>query len=279
VGQAINLVSLLMTLATTLILLRPFTVKRRASALRNTVQIAVYHDQLQELDREMSVGLMDPEQAEMVRAELGRRIIKEVKASTIDVASPTSSRSPYLVFIIVVLTVAYLTNAVESTPELLFGARARETPQTGIELNSGMMAIRERLRSNPQSDNSWRDLTALYLEEGRYVDAERELRSGIIRYGANAERLDDLGQVLIDQNEGLVSGESLALFKQAKQILPYDIRANFFIALSLEQSGRDAEAKSAFEAIAGRLPADAPELPVVLRHISETAAKQIERLD
>jgi len=277
VVQLINLVTLLMTVATALILIRPLRVKRLEGRSHDAVQIAVYHDQLHELDREVFMGLIDPGQAELVRAELGRRILKEARTRPADRSPATPSRSSYLVFIIVVLAGGYLTNAVASTPELLFGAGTRETQTSGVELNSRMTSLRERLQSDPHNDSSWRDLTALFLREGRYADAERALREGIVRYGPNAERLDDLGQVLIERNNGVVVRESLALFEQVVEILPNDIRANFFSALSLEQSGQNAEAQSAFGSIADRLPADAPELPLVLHRLSEIAAKDSDR--
>jgi cytochrome c-type biogenesis protein CcmH len=56
---------------------------------------------------------------------------------------------------------------------------------------------------------------------------------------------------------------------QILAIEPDNPRAKFYLALGQEQAGSQAEARSAFEAIARSSPADAPWLPLVNEHIAK----------
>ena len=57
------------------ILLVPLLLRRHTAASRESYNLAVYRDQLAEIDRDAARGLLMPEQAEAARAEIGRRIL------------------------------------------------------------------------------------------------------------------------------------------------------------------------------------------------------------
>ena len=73
IAVAIGLVGLT-SLAVGLLLL-PLLARQREPRSRDAYNLAVYRDQLAEIDRDLARGLLTAEQAETARAEIGRRIL------------------------------------------------------------------------------------------------------------------------------------------------------------------------------------------------------------
>jgi cytochrome c-type biogenesis protein CcmH len=72
-GLAVALIGL--TCLALAILLVPLLMRRHAAASRESYNLAVYRDQLAEIDRDAARGLLNAEQAEAAHAEIGRRIL------------------------------------------------------------------------------------------------------------------------------------------------------------------------------------------------------------
>ncbi|HYU12500.1 MAG TPA: c-type cytochrome biogenesis protein CcmI, partial [Stellaceae bacterium] len=73
IGLAVALVGL--TMLALAMLLVPLLLRRQRDASREAYNLAVYRDQLAEIDRDLARGLLNAEQAEAARAEIGRRIL------------------------------------------------------------------------------------------------------------------------------------------------------------------------------------------------------------
>ena len=89
IGLAVALIGL--TSLAMAILLVPLLLRRRADASRDSYNLAVYRDQLGEIERDLARGLLSPEQAEAARAEIGRRILALAPASASSAPSPQAS--------------------------------------------------------------------------------------------------------------------------------------------------------------------------------------------
>ena len=72
-GLALALLA--MTLLAMVLLLGPLVLRRRPPASRDAYNLAVYRDQLAEIERDIARGVLDPGDAEVARAEIGRRIL------------------------------------------------------------------------------------------------------------------------------------------------------------------------------------------------------------
>jgi len=73
IGLAVALIGL--TSLALAILLVPLLLRRRADGSREAYNLRVYRDQLAEIERDLRRGLLNPEQAEAARTEIGRRIL------------------------------------------------------------------------------------------------------------------------------------------------------------------------------------------------------------
>ena len=95
-------------------------------------------------------------------------------------------------------------------------------------------------------------------------------RNAVRLQGASPERSGNFAEALIALDGGKVGEEAVAQLNAVLKIAPGDARARFYLALSLEQQGKRAEAFQAFQAIRKDAPADAPYLELVDRHIAAT---------
>ncbi|GAC1042056.1 c-type cytochrome biogenesis protein CcmI [Rhizobium sp. No.120] len=236
---------------------------------RRSGEAEVYRDQLGELERDLAGGLISAQEADYARAEIGRRLIAAAKDEKTVAKSP--ARSSYRLaqaFIIVLLPAVglclYLINGDPGLPAQPLEARL-EKP--GNDLAISIVKIEQHLAKNPDDAKGWEVLAPIYFKTNRIGDAELAYRNVIHLLGPNAARLGDLGEVLVVKANGIVTAEAREVLQQSLALDAANPRTLFYLALALEQEGKAADAKTAFEALARQSPPDAPWLAVVDQHI------------
>ncbi|AVA20838.1 MULTISPECIES: c-type cytochrome biogenesis protein CcmI [unclassified Rhizobium] len=231
-------------------------------------EAAVYRDQLRELDRDLAGGLISQEEAGYARAEIGRRLL------AVSGAGPSAAKVParghYLsqAFIIVLLPVVCLClYLVKGNPGLPSQPLQARLEHPGNDLAISIVKVEQHLAQQPDDGKGWEVLAPIYLKTGRIGDAELAYRNVIRLLGPNAERLGNLGEVLIMKADGIVTAEARSSLQQSLALDADNPRALFYLALALEQDGKAEQAKTAFEALAKQSPPDAPWMAAVNDHI------------
>lgn len=235
-------------------------------------EAAVYRDQLRELERDKGLGLIGEEEAEYARAEIGRRLIATADKEAGAEGAPAKRRASLAVAGVTVAVPAiglclYLALGSPWLPAQPLAARL-ENPGSNIEL---LVAKAERhLAQNPQDGAGWDLLAPIYFRTQRLGDAEMAYRNAIRFLGASPERLAGLGETLVAANDGIVIEDARTAFEAAIRLRPDDARVRFYLALALEQAGKNDEARVAFETLAKDSPPGAPWLSLVNEHIVKT---------
>ncbi|MBB3454006.1 cytochrome c-type biogenesis protein CcmH [Rhizobium sp. BK313] len=233
-------------------------------------EAAVYRDQLRELGRDLAGGLISPEEAGYARAEIGRRLLAVSNAGPSAAKAPAGGNRFSQAFIIILLPVVglclYLSKGNPGLPSQPLEARL-EHP--GNDLAISIVKVERHLAQHPDDGKGWEVLAPIYLKTNRIGDAELAYRNVIRLLGPSAERLGDLGEVLVMKADGVVTAEARATLQQSLALDADNPRALFYLALALEQGGKAAEAKTAFEALAKQSPADAPWMAAVNDHIAK----------
>ncbi|WFU02863.1 c-type cytochrome biogenesis protein CcmI [Rhizobium sp. CB3171] len=231
-------------------------------------EAAVYRDQLRELDRDLAGGLISQEEAGYARAEIGRRLL------AVSGAGPSAAKVParghYLsqAFIIVLLPVVCLClYLVKGNPGLPSQPLQARLEHPGNDLAISIVKVEQHLAQQPDDGKGWEVLAPIYLKTGRIGDAELAYRNVIRLLGPNAERLGNLGEVLIMKADGIVTAEARSSLQQSLALDADNPRALFYLALALEQYGKAEQAKTAFEALAKQSPPGAPWMAAVNDHI------------
>lgn len=233
---------------------------------------AVYRDQLREIDRDLSQGLIGSAEADYARAEIGRRLLAIAgKADATVVKGGPGGRhrlalSAILLCLPVVGLCLYLMLGSPGLPDQPLEARLAN-PGNNIAL---LVAKAERhLAQNPNDGAGWDLLAPIYFRSQRLADAENAYRKAIALLGESPERLAGLGETLVASRDGVVTADALAAFERAVALNRDNMRARFYVALGQEQAGRTPEALAAFQAIAADSPPGAAWTQLVAEHIAK----------
>ena len=235
----------------------------------------VYKDQLKEIDRDLAGGLINAQEAENARAEIGRRLIAVSAQSARSTAAGQTLAHRIAQALVIALVPAvglgaYLYLGSPGNPDQPLEARLAN-PGNNMEL---LVAKAERyLADNPDDGKGWDILAPIYLRSGRLGDAELAWRNAMRLQGVTAERVIGLGETLVQNNQGIVTEDARAAFQEGARLDPKNPRARFYLALAIEQAGRREEAKAAFEAFAKESPADAPWQPLLKDHIAANSGE------
>ncbi|MFN3321023.1 MAG: c-type cytochrome biogenesis protein CcmI [Allorhizobium sp.] len=279
------IISALLTVFVAVLLLSPLLRASARATRYDEGEAAVYRDQLRELERDKASGLISAEDADYARAEIGRRLLAVAGAEKGDgegdqVSETTAGERPkrrrYTLsqaFILLCLPIIGLAGYLEigspGTPDAPLAARI-ENP--GDDVNLLVAKVERHLATNPGDGNGWNVLAPVYFRIGRLQDAEQAYRNAIRILGPDAERMNGLGETLVVRSDGIVTEDAQMAFQAALKLEPNNPRADFYLALALEQSGRRAEALAAFQAIAAASPPTAPWMPLVNQHIAANSA-------
>lgn len=236
----------------------------------------VYRDQLSEIDRDETSGLLDKEGAAQARAEIGRRLIAAARAE------PRNGRSSGLgpvaaiaLFLCLVLPgggiALYSRMGVPDASDFPLEARFRSpNPDSNILVRRAEL----RLEDHPEDGRGWEVLAPIYLSQGRVADSVNAWREAIKVLGADARRYGGLAEALVVMNEGRVTAETREAFAKVQEFAPGDPRARFYLALADGQDGKYDEAVGKLEALKRDSPADAPWIAVTDDQIARLKAEK-----
>jgi cytochrome c-type biogenesis protein CcmH len=252
------LVLALMTAAAILAVLWPLS--RRAPLVAGS-DVAVYRDQLDEIERDRVAGLIGEREAETARVEVSRRLIAAADTVTPAVvgASPWRRRAVALVALILLPLGAAAFYLLLGSPLLPGQPQAARGDLPGEHRSIAELVgrVEAHLEQNPEDGRGWEVLGPVYMRLGRYDDAVRARRNVLRLLGANAAREADLGEALTGAANGIVSAEAKEAFDRAVALDPADFRARYFQGLAAEQDGRPKEAAQIWQALLAGAPADA----------------------
>lgn len=223
--------------------------------------IAVFKDQLAEIERDLKRGVLNERDAESARAEISRRLIeanaKAENTSETEVFSrnPTLFRKLAAAFAIVAVpAIAALMYVSLGNPELSdqpLQARLQNQQQNADETQifSLVERVETHLAANPDDDQGWEVVGPVYQRLGRYDDAVRAFENLVRLRGDSERRLSDLGEAIVLSQEGVVTQRAEELFERAIALDATAIRPRFFLAMGLNQESKFKQAAEAWEAL------------------------------
>jgi len=254
----------LMTAAAILAVLWPLG--RKAAASGGGDDVAVYHDQLEEIGRDRSAGLIGQAEAEAARVEVSRRLL--AAADTQVTAQPTASarqlkgrRRAAAVAALIVLALLpvgfYLVLGSPDVPGQPAFARVKAAP-ANPSIDALVGQVEAHLAKSPNDGAGWEVIAPVYLRLGRFDDAVTARRKALALNGETATRDADLGEALVAAANGVVTDEAKHDFESAVARDPHEAKARYFLGLADEQDGNRAGAAARWRALIEEAPAGAP---------------------
>lgn len=253
----------LMTAAAVLCAVWPLVRPRRDAGLaipeiQASTDTAFYRQQLAELDADVDRGLLAGSDADGVRAELGRRLLSasERSAAATSASGIRHRGAAVLVAGVISLTAVALYAKVghPDEPDEPLSARAAGRD----DFASAMAKMEAHLDMNPDDGRGSELIAPIYLKTGRFDAAARALRNAIRVLGPTPTREAALGQALVMEADGVVTGEARHVFDAALKGDPAMPQARFFEGLAALQDGDKAKARSMWTALVDEAPAEAP---------------------
>jgi cytochrome c-type biogenesis protein CcmH len=225
-------------------------------------EAAVYRDQLSEVDRDVSAGLIGATEATAARVEISRRLLAAADGQRRPVPGTNVGlrRMAAVIALLGLPVVAvglYYPLGSPDLPDLPLAERA-STPEKTQALDDLVAQVEQHLANNPTDGRGWSVIAPVLARLGRMDDAIRAFRNSITYNGESADRRADLGEALVAAAGGVVTAEAKTEFEQAVALSADDVKANYFLGLAAEQDGRSADAASIWRAMLEKAPSNAP---------------------
>jgi cytochrome c-type biogenesis protein CcmH len=242
---------------------------RRRQVASGVSDVAVYRDQLEEIERDRADGRIGHDEFEAARVEVSRRLLGAAGAASLPAAAaPRSS-----------LRIGALVGALVAVPliavpfyALLGSPGVPGEPLADRDVRTSIMAliarIERHLEENPNDGKGWEVLAPVYVKLERYDDAAKARRNALKLLGDTAQREVDLGAALAMAAGGVVTAEAKGAFDRAAAIEPGNFQAMFFLGIAAQQDGNEAAAVSIWRDLVAKGPPDSPWLPLVRERLA-----------
>jgi cytochrome c-type biogenesis protein CcmH len=234
-----------------------------------SAQLAIYKDQLSEIEADLVRGVLAPQEADAHRAEVARRML----AVNAGAAAPVAHGRNWLVLLPVLLVplvafALYARSGAPSLPDLPQAERMANAEKTG-DLEAMIYKVEQHLQNKPDDVAGWEVILPSYKAMARYGDAARALQQIIKLKGGSAEAYADLAEIMMFSGNGLMPADGMAAAREALKLDPKNSKARYYEALGLSQDNQQAAALAAFETLLADAPADAPWRAAVENQIAE----------
>ena len=221
--------------------------------------LGAFAGQLEELTRDRELGLIDSEQARAAEIDIKRRLLA---ASGGDGGEERANPLLRQVAIIACglggIAAVAIYMAVGSPQPV--GPNEPEPVEVSAELRAVLdqvEALAAEMAANPGDAQGWAVLGQSYLSLGRYGEAAHAFEQAIDIVPGSAFLFASLGQALLFDANGAMTPAAREAFARALDLEPTDVRARFFMAEALYQSGEGDAAQAAWEALLAESPPDA----------------------
>ncbi|NNJ74503.1 MAG: c-type cytochrome biogenesis protein CcmI [Anderseniella sp.] len=266
-----------MTALVLMALLSPLRSRAQSGdAKRASFDLAVYRDQLSELERDQKAGLIPDTEADAARNEVSRRIL----AAQAELASEAKAARPVPAWLTIATGVAVPLIALGGylqigRPDL--PAQPLQARIDGAVANQDMAAmvrqVEQHLEQKPNDARGWMVLAPAYKRIGRYNDAANAYKKALAISGPDADMMTDMGESLVLANNGLVSNEAQEVFEAVQQAAPKHMKARFYVALAQQQEGKTSDAIAGWTAMLAESAPDAPWRAAVEQQISSAGGQ------
>ncbi len=254
----------------------------RRHEARGDAALAVFRDQLADLDAQVANGAVAAEEAEGLRTEIRKRLLAEDRYA-LTPARPLAAASLGRIALGLAAIIALAATglyALMGRPDLaerpvVAGAAAPVAEgQPAPDVDSMISGLKAKLAANPGDPEGWRMLGWSYLQIGKPGDAVTAYRKAAAIKPDEPGYQSALGEALVQASGGAVTPEARAIFARVNAADPADPRARYFLAVAKGQGGDRRGALDDLVTLLNSAPADAPWAPE-LRPIVEENAKAL----
>ncbi|MEZ5933706.1 MAG: c-type cytochrome biogenesis protein CcmI [Alphaproteobacteria bacterium] len=244
----------------------PF-LRRRGAPTREAFDLAVYRDQLTELERDHERGLIDAEATRAAKLEIERRILAIAGNETPSQSQPTAGGSGgswvAAGLVVVVPLAAGLLYVELGQPKLRdLPLASRPAPEQQLDERDTLLAnirqLEQHLETTPDNAGVWSVLGRTRLRAGLYQEAVEAFRKRVELSKDDPSARAELAEAMVYAAGGQVTPASLEQFRAALETVPNEPRARYYLGLALAQEGEVDAAIEGWSQLLEVSPSDAP---------------------
>jgi len=260
--------------------------------------IAVYRDQLAELDADLQTGIISAEQHKIDRDEIERRLLSDMAApakpaETKSTAMASGRGTVYALALgIPIVAVGFYYQV--GTPAAISGspsrmtpgpfARAQQPPQsspagpdgqmTRERMEANVAALAKRLEQNPGDVNGWQMLARSYSSMEKYAEASNAYARATTLKADDPDLWADYALAKTMANGQQMQGEPMELVNKALKLDPENPKALQLAGGAAFQAKRYQEAVSFWERALKKVPPDSELAQALKQKIDEAKSPE-----
>jgi cytochrome c-type biogenesis protein CcmH len=205
---------------------------RRSSppgATRDAVNVAVYRDQLRELDADLRAGTLAADQHEKARREIEARLLADMGGGEAPAQPPRRhARAAALALGLAVPICTLAVYMAVGNPRALLPQSAEGGNQHGLsaqQFEALVSRLAARLKDNPEDAEGWMMLGRSYAVLGRFGEASEAYAKAAARMPRDAQLLADYADALAMAQGRTLQGEPEKIILRALAIDPDNLKA------------------------------------------------------
>jgi cytochrome c-type biogenesis protein CcmH len=221
---------------------------------RQAANLAIFRDQLADLERERSEGILADADFDHARQELQRRLLNEVEpaAAPGGPALNGPSRKTAIAVLLLLPVAALLGYALLGKPAALDPARtmpaAAQAQMTPEQIDAMVARLAERMQSNPDDMQGWLMLARSYKSLGRYAEAVEAYAKAEKVINDEPDLLASYAETIAMAGQGL-AGKPLQLVERALQLDAKHAHSLFLAGAAAMQANDNKKAVAYWEAL------------------------------
>ncbi len=275
--------SAILLVAVLVALIVPFLRRPRKALARAEYDLAIYKDQLRELEEDEASGLITGAEAEAARNEIARRILaadaarekaeKELQAKE-GGKEKAVALGAALILVPALAFGLYLEKGRPGMPDMPVAERMRLAAEHN-DINALVKRVEDRLAKKPDDIQGWLVLAPVYARMGKYDKAVNAWKNAIrLNDKPDPDLYNSLGEALVYANRGRVVSEARQAFEKALKLAPNNPMSRYFLAQAKLQDGNRDEALADLKGLLKDLPADFAGRPLIERQIAQLEGRE-----
>jgi cytochrome c-type biogenesis protein CcmH len=204
---------------------------RRAGAI-----VALFRDQLRELEAERKSGAIEETQYQQSRRDIEHNLVEEVAHIDGPASGPRRARFSAALIGVFVIVVPMALYATLGTPDALIpgmqsgandhaNAQNAARPLTTAQVQKMIDGLEAKLKQSPGDAEGWAMLARAYAYQRQFPESVRAYTRAVALRPSDAHLLADLADALAMTNGQRLDGEPLRLIDRALQIDPQELKA------------------------------------------------------
>lgn len=240
--------------------------------------LAVYRDQLAEIESEKAQGLIGEPDAEAARAEVARRLIKRSEEHESEGGAGTASVVRQVALygasaLPVIALGIYLAVGSPSLPGKPYEARLKAPLEQASEADL-VAKVEAHLRQHPEDGRGWNVIAPVYMRQGKFQQAAEAFERAIRLLGETPERLAGFARATIMARDRIVTANAQRALERMLELDPKSIEPRVWLAIAKEQEGLLAAAETAYRKLLGEVGSQGPWREILEQRLKNITLQQ-----